>query len=280
MVLETQAKQMTAATGLSCSAVNRVNLGGWPVVRLDREEFARLMRDDSLLVRSSIPKPLPRLVFDINGQGLSLARTDSSYLRAMRAANYIHADGQPLVFASRWLSSAALPERISTTDFFHDAAQVAQQEGLKFYLLGASEEMNRLAAEKTQRLYPNLQLVGRRGGYFDESEEEDICQDIVASGTDVLWVGLGKPKEQLFCVRNRERLSGVGWLKTCGGLFDFLGGRNKRAPQWMQDAGLEWLYRLAMDPRRFFWRYLTTNIHATYLLLTRSRKQSAEQRPD
>lgn len=265
--LETQAKQMSVA------AVSRVNLGGWPVVRLGREEFARLMLDDCRLVRSSIPKPSPRLVFDANGQALSLAQTDPFYRRAMRAADFIHADGQSLVFASWWLSPAALPERIATTDFFHDAAQLAQQEGLRFYLLGASEEMNRLAAEKAQRCYPDLQLVGRRNGYFGESEEEDICREIVASRADVLWVGLGKPKEQLFCVRNRERLSGVGWLKTCGGLFDFLGGRNKRAPQWMQDAGLEWLHRLALDPRRFFWRYLTTNIHATYLLLARSGKR-------
>jgi exopolysaccharide biosynthesis WecB/TagA/CpsF family protein len=78
---------------------------------------------------------------------------------------------------------------------------------------------------------------------------------------------MGAPRELAFAVRNRDLLTGVGLIKTSGGLFDFLSGRNRRAPAWMQAAGLEWLHRLALEPRRLFYRYLTTNPHALYVLL-------------
>ncbi|WP_083918161.1 WecB/TagA/CpsF family glycosyltransferase [Methylosarcina fibrata] len=252
-----------------------VHIAGWPIVRLNRENFAKLMVADFFAVNKSSIKPPPKLVFDANGQGLSMAQTDKKYMASLQEADYIHTDGQPLVFASRYLTSTPLPERIATTDFFHDAASVAQEKAIKFFILGASEEINRLACENILKLYPNLQIVGRRNGYFNEADEEAICKEIVESGADVLWVGMGKPREQLFCVRNRERLRGLTWLKTCGGLFDFLAGRNKRAPQWMQNIGLEWLHRMLLDPRRFFWRYLTTNFHAVYLLLAHRNKRHA-----
>jgi N-acetylglucosaminyldiphosphoundecaprenol N-acetyl-beta-D-mannosaminyltransferase len=252
----------------NCS-VPMIKLAGWPSVKLNRQEFTNLMLADCLTARMAERDSIPKLVFDINGHGLSLAQTDHSYNCALKGADYIHVDGQALVFASKLFSQAPLPERIATTDFFHDAALVSQERGLRIYLLGASEKMNAKAVKNVRNLYPNLRFSGNRHGYFSQDEEPAICQEIVDSRTDVLWVGLGKPKEQLFCMRNRDRLQGVGWVVTCGGLFDFLGGRNKRAPMWMQSAGLEWMHRMLQDPRRFFRRYLTTSIHAAYLLWSR-----------
>ena len=261
--------KMTSLTQTDKFIVSFTILAGWPVVRLNREEFARLMVTDCLAARATPRNSVPKIVFDINGQGISLAETDCQYNRALKAADYIHVDGQALIFASKLFSLTPLRERLATTDYFHDAAAVCQGSGLRIYLLGASEKMNAIAVRNARNLYPELYISGNRHGYFSDEEESAICRNIVASSTDVLWVGLGKPKEQLFCIRNRSRLQGVGWIITCGGLFDFLGGRNKRAPQWMQNAGLEWLHRLLQDPRRFFWRYLTTNIHAAYLLWSR-----------
>ena len=249
--------------------VPSIMLGGWPVVRVNRQEFAKLMIVDCFAARKVTKELKPKLVFDINGHGLSMAQTDSKYRKALKEADYIHVDGQSLVLASNLLSQTPLIERIATTDFFHDAALVSQKKDLRMYFLGASEKINTTAVDRIRRLYPELLISGHRHGYFRKEEEWSICKEIVSCGTDILWIGLGKPKEQLFCIRNKERLNGIGWLITCGGLFDFLGGRNKRAPKWMQIAGFEWLHRLIQDPRRFFWRYLTTNIHATYLLCLR-----------
>jgi exopolysaccharide biosynthesis WecB/TagA/CpsF family protein len=79
------------------------------------------------------------------------------------------------------------------------------------------------------------------------------------------------PRQEAFVVRNRERLRGVGWIKTCGGLFDYFLPTSRRAPQWMQKAGIEWLFRGAREPQKYLWRYATTNGTALWLLLTRTR---------
>jgi N-acetylglucosaminyldiphosphoundecaprenol N-acetyl-beta-D-mannosaminyltransferase len=89
---------------------------------------------------------------------------------------------------------------------------------------------------------------------------------------------MGSPLELAFSMRNRHRLTNVGLIKTSGGLFDFLSGRFRRAPLWMQAAGLEWLHRLALDPRRLLLRYLTTNPHALYVLLTANAASRRETR--
>jgi exopolysaccharide biosynthesis WecB/TagA/CpsF family protein len=242
-------------------------LGGWPHVRLTRKEFAELMARDCLLARASDTPLLPKLAFSMNGQALSLAATDQKFNDAMRQADYIQADGQSLVIASKYRCKKPLPEKIPTTDFFHDAAEIAQREGLKFYIFGASADDNEKAVANIKSKHPKLEVVGSRNGYFDRRDEDSICNEILSSGADVLWLGLGKPKEQLFCIRNKEKLRGVGWVKTCGGLFDFLSDKNSRAPEFMQNAGLEWLHRTIQEPRRLFWRYLTTNLHTIYLLL-------------
>lgn len=247
--------------------VETTKLGGWDHVRLTRDGFAELMVQDCLIARESKTNVMPKLAFSMNGQALSLAATDVEFKHAMLQADYIQADGQSLVIASRILCKNPLPEKIPTTDFFHNAAKAAQANSLKFYILGASKEDNKKTIENVRKLYPCLEIVGSRDGYFSESEDSAICKEIVDSGADVLWLGLGKPKEQKFCIRNKEKLVGVAWIKTCGGLFDFLSEKNSRAPNWMQNAGLEWLYRTIQEPRRLLWRYFTTNIHSSYLLL-------------
>lgn len=249
-----------------------VKVAGWPIVSLSRKDFASLMVQDCFAQRKMVNQVLPKTAFSMNGQALSLSASSDTFSQAMRNCDYIQADGQSIVFSSKLLNNdCPLPERIATTDFFHDAAEVAVKHGLKFYILGASKEQNLDAVKSIKAMYPELQIVGSRDGYFAEIEEELICREIVDSGADVLWVGLGKPKEQLFVMRNLNRLTGIGWIKTCGGLFDFLAGKNKRAPKWMQSAGLEWLHRALSDPRRFLWRYLTTNVHSIYLILKGGR---------
>jgi N-acetylglucosaminyldiphosphoundecaprenol N-acetyl-beta-D-mannosaminyltransferase len=149
-------------------------------------------------------------------------------------------------------------------------AKLAIRAGASFYMLGGAPEALRKAVANVRKLYPSLNLVGSRHGYFRPEEEDAIVADINAARPDILWVAMGAPLEQRFAVRNRERLIGVGVIKTAGGLFDFLSGERSRAPAWMQAAGLEWLYRMLIEPRRLFVRYAVTNPHAAYLLLTRS----------
>ena len=244
---------------------DKVVIGGVAIDRVSREGLAQEMIEDA-----KRPLEEPRLVFCINGQGISMAARDSAHMADIQKADVMHADGMSLIFASRMFTGRPLPERIATTDFFHDAARAASKEGLKFYLLGATEEVVRKAFDRSREMYPGVQWVGYHNGYFTEDEEEEICAKIVASGADVVWVGMGEPRQKTFCVRNAHRLKGVTWLKTCGGLFDFVAGKNRRAPEWMQSMGLEWLYRTFLEPRRLFLRYFITNPHAIWLFVTRS----------
>lgn len=209
-----------------------------------------------------------------NGQVIALCHHDREFDAMLRQADQIHADGMSLVIFSRTFCPNALRERVATTDLVHAVARRAEQTGARFYFLGGSEEVNRAAVEEMQRLYPRLVFSGRRNGYFSRDEEEAILADVVASQTDILWVGFGIPLEQRFVSRNLDRLSGIAVVKTCGGLFDFLAGKNSRAPQWMQDMGLEWLYRAMLEPRRLGKRYLLTNPIAIYSLLKHSYRAS------
>lgn len=253
----------------ACANEGTVLIGGFDTAVTTRRALAARMVRDCLRAREQAAAP-PRLVFSSNGQGVALAGEDPAFRALMRQADIVHADGMSVVAASRLLTRTPLPERIATTDFFHDAAAAAVPAGLRFFMLGGSETQNAAAVVAVRRLYPDLRIVGRRHGYVEPHEDADLCREIVDRGTDVLWVGMGKPRQERWSVENRDRLTGVGWIKTCGGLYAFLAGDAPRAPLWMRQAGLEWLFRAAREPRRLGWRYLTTNPYSIYRMVRHS----------
>ena len=268
---------MTAQTGCVCfdiAAERRwtvpvATIGGLPIAVINRAKSAQLMVDVALARRDSAQRPL--IFTSANGQVLSMCARQSRIRDVFLKADLIHADGMPLVFASRLLQKMPLPERVATTDLFHDVAQVAQQRGARVFLLGAAHSVVNQAVQRVQTLYPDLNVVGHSGGYLRRQGDEDRIIEIINNARpDILWLGLGAPTEQLFAVRHRDRLGGVGLIKTSGGLFDFLSGKTARAPSWMQNAGLEWAYRIYLEPRRLAGRYLMTNPHALFLLFTRT----------
>lgn len=250
----------------SLQALESVTIGGLPTVRATRSQLAERMMADCMKARAGTAEA-PALVFSSNGEGVALAGRSPQFARDIAAADFIHADGMSVVIASR-LSGRPLPERICTTDFFHDAARVAARDGLSFYFFGGTEDQNRRAVAAVRARYPQLRIAGRRNGYFDPAENDAICEDMRASEADVVWVALGRPLQERWCVANRAKLTGVGWLKTCGGLYSFLSGDAPRAPLWMQKASIEWLHRAASDPKRLLLRYLTTNPRALLRLVT------------
>lgn len=252
-----------------------IRIGGLHTAVITRAALAKLMVADALAARACREPVLPKLVFSSNGQGISLAATSRRYTGAMACADLIHADGMSVVLASRLLTSSPLPERIATTDFFHDAARAAQESGIGFFLLGGSDEENAAACGAVRRLYPDLKIAGRHHGYFPAAENTRVCKAVVASGAEVLWVALGKPKQEFWSIENREHLRGLAWIKTCGGLYAFLAERRRRAPSWMQSAGLEWAFRGMQEPLRLGWRYLATNPHAMWRMLVDSNTPTA-----
>jgi N-acetylglucosaminyldiphosphoundecaprenol N-acetyl-beta-D-mannosaminyltransferase len=245
-------------------------IGGLPIAVIDRADSARFMIDVATLRRQS---DRPALVFtSANGQVISMCAHHADIRKLFDAADFVHADGMPMVLASRLLCRNPLPERVATTDLFHDVAKMAQERGTTFYLLGGANSTIEHAVRRARMLYPRLDIVGYRNGYFGREEEPAIVEAIDAARPDILWVGLGAPSEQDFAMRNRDRLRNVGIVKTSGGLFDFLSGKKARAPKWMQTVGLEWAFRTWLEPKRLAGRYIVTNPHALFLLATQTRK--------
>lgn len=268
---------MTARAGCACFdvAADRqwtvpvATIGGLPIAVIDRASSAQLMVDVALARRDGAQPPL--IFTSANGQVLSMCARQSRIRDVFLEADLIHADGMPLVFVSRLFHKTPLPERVATTDLFHDVAPVAQQRGARVFLLGATNPVVVQAVQRVRALYPDLNIVGHGSGYLRRrGDEERIIETINNARPDILWLGLGAPTEQLFAAHHRDRLRGVGLIKTSGGLFDFLSGKNTRAPNWIQAAGLEWAYRIYLEPRRLAGRYLMTNPHALFLLFTRT----------
>jgi exopolysaccharide biosynthesis WecB/TagA/CpsF family protein len=245
--------------------VPTVEVGRMRIARLDLAATADLMVAEALSRRGR--QTPPAFFTSANGQVLSLVASSRRVARFFDQADLVSADGQPMVLASSWLTHTPLPQRVATTDLFHNIARRAVSNGLTCYFLGATADENAKGLRCIRALYPKLRIVGARDGFFPDEEEQAVVDEIAKIRPDILWVSMGVPREQEFIVRNRYRLRGVGIAKTSGGLFNFLSGSHARAPHWMQRAGLEWLHRLALEPRRLFWRYASTNVHACYLLL-------------
>lgn len=216
---------------------------------------------------------VPRVMVSSNGFVISLYHRNAEFRAIMDKVDLIDADGMPLVLFTRFFWKQPLPERLATTDFIYDAAAMAVSEGIKFFFLGARPGIAAAAADTLRGQYPGLQIVGARNGYFTAEDEDAICAEIRASGADVLWVGMGTPRQESFAIRRRDQLQGLAWVRTCGGLFDHIGANVPRAPMWMQNIGLEWLHRTMIEPRRLAPRYFSTNFSALYHLISKSRER-------
>lgn len=242
-------------------------LGGMPIAALGMQETVDLMIEAVRLH----PRPgLPLYLTSANGEVISRHARDAGFARLIEAADLVNADGQPMVVVSRLFGDRALPERVATTDLYHGVARQAAAAGMSFYLFGATEEENRAAVEATERLYPDLRIVGRSHGYLAGDALLAKIAEIDALAPDILWLALGVPREQAFVRDYGPLMPNVAMIKTSGGLFNFLSGSRSRAPSWIQTIGFEWLWRMAQEPRRLFWRYVLTNPHSLYLMVTRS----------
>ena len=257
------------------AGVPRITLGGLRLAVLDLEQTADFMIG-MVFPQRQLPRPL--YLTSANGEVLARCSTEPMTDRLFRAADLINADGQPLVTVSRFKSSTPLPERVATTDLFHVVARKAQAAGLTFYMFGADEAENAAAVANVRRLYPNLKIIGHSHGFLRGEALRAKVDEINALAPDYLWVALGVPYEQAFVEEYTPHLFQVGVIKTSGGLFNFLSGSRSRAPEWMQRASLEWAWRIWLEPRRLFWRYLTTNPRALYLLFNKSRQSTTNRK--
>jgi N-acetylglucosaminyldiphosphoundecaprenol N-acetyl-beta-D-mannosaminyltransferase len=274
-VPDTRERRANPLGRAATASIPRETVGGLRLAVLDLEQTADFMIDMVFPCRRVASRPL--YLTSANGEVLSRCSTEPMTDRLFRSADLINADGQPLVMMSKLRSQKPLPERVATTDLFHVVARKAQALGLTFYMFGANEAENEAAVANVRRKYPKLKIVGHSHGYLRGDALRSRVDEINALAPDFLWIALGVPYEQAFVDEFISRLSNVGVIKTSGGLFNFLSGSRPRAPKWMQSLGLEWVWRLWLEPRRLFWRYLRTNPHALYLLFNHTRESQSKR---
>jgi N-acetylglucosaminyldiphosphoundecaprenol N-acetyl-beta-D-mannosaminyltransferase len=191
-----------------------------------------------------------------------MAAHDDEELRdAVLGADFTVPDGQPLVWALRMLGHE-LSDRVYGPTLMDLACERAARTGRRFYLYGGRNQGALAQLARTLRLrHPGLQIVGGHVPPFrplTETEEQAVVADIERCRADVVWVGIGVPKQEKWMARMRPRLS-TPVLVGVGAAFDFHAGLIPQAPDWMQRTGLEWLFRLVQEPRRLWRRYLRYN---------------------
>jgi len=202
---------------------------------------------DALLIRlqALLAAPGCAVAHGVNAHVVNLTCQYPEFLQALRRADLLYADGASLVLASRWLSRH-LPEKLTTTDIWPRLCELAVVRGYRFFLLGGKPGLAARAAGQAQSQYPGLQIVGAHQGYFD-FQDQGVVAAINAARPDLLWVGMGDPRQVLWTAAWRPQLE-VGLVLTCGGMFKIVAGELARlSPQWRQ-RGFEWAYRLWQEP--------------------------------
>jgi N-acetylglucosaminyldiphosphoundecaprenol N-acetyl-beta-D-mannosaminyltransferase len=200
----------------------------------------------------------------VNVAILMMMRGNARLQQFVDRAVLIVADGQPIVWCAPWFGGM-LPERVTGLHLIDAVCERAAREGKGIYLLGAT---NGVVTDATQRLrsrFANL-IVECADGYFTKDEAPMRADRVRASGAEILFVGMGVPRQENFLEEQWDRL-GVGMAIGVGGSFDVLAGLRTGAPTWVENIGMEWLFRLIQEPRRLFVRYLVTNSQFIWLIL-------------
>jgi N-acetylglucosaminyldiphosphoundecaprenol N-acetyl-beta-D-mannosaminyltransferase len=192
---------------------------------------------------------------------LVVAQDDAELLAALRGSTMVVPDGMPVVWAANLLGER-LRDRVYGPELMQRYSQRCAERGHRVWLYGGRDQGSLVQlALSLRRRHPGIQVVGGYSPPFrplSKDEEDAVARQINEARPDVLWVGIGVPKQEKWMARMRGRLD-VPVMCGVGAAFDFLAGRVSMAPPWMQERGLEWIYRTMQEPRRLLGRYLATN---------------------
>ena len=241
-------------------------------VRVDRVSEAQALDiiDQRIASRKDSGNHLPcHQIVTVNTEFVMAAQKNTEFCQAINSAALTLADGIGVVWATRYVGCPA-PERITGTDTLVALTKRCALKGYRLYLLGAAPGVAEQAGEKLQALAPGLQIAGAFAGSPTPSEEEAIIERIHAASVDILCVAYGAPAQDLWIYRNLSRLPAAVAMGV-GGAYDFLSGRQRRAPRIMQRMGLEWLYRLYREPWR--WKRMLALPRFFVTVLLRGRKK-------
>ncbi|HMZ53800.1 MAG TPA: WecB/TagA/CpsF family glycosyltransferase [Nitrospira sp.] len=236
----------------------RIEMMGCQIDNLSMEETLQT-------VEGFIRTGLPHQHVVVNVDKLVKASRDPELKRIINDCALINVDGMPVVWASRLLGKG-LKERVAGVDLFEALMERSAQRGWRVFLLGAREDVVSGVKQLYEKKYAGLTVAGYRNGYWKPHEEADVVRQIQEARADLLFVAISSPKKEQFLGRYQAEMK-VPFAMGVGGTFDVAVGKVKRAPVWMQKAGLEWFYRFLQEPRRMFRRYFVDDMAFFWLLL-------------
>ena len=208
------------------------------------------MNESVAVLEEKLQKKEQAFVVTANAEIIMMCQQDKEYNNIVsEQADLVLPDGAGAVWAGRYLGNE-VPERVAGFDLYNQLLKLSADKGYKAYFFGGAPGVAEAAKNKAEELYPGVQIVGCRNGYFTEAEEEAIIKEINDAAPDMLFVALGAPKQEKWLVKYRNQLK-PRVLMGIGGSFDVLAGKMERAPKWMQEASLEWAFRLYKQPSRF-----------------------------
>jgi N-acetylglucosaminyldiphosphoundecaprenol N-acetyl-beta-D-mannosaminyltransferase len=211
-----------------------------------------------LKVEKYITSRQPHQIAYLNAHCINRTFRDEQYRKIIMDSDIVYADGMALVWVSH-LTNDPLPERVNAGDFLPDLCRLCEEKQYKLYFLGCETGVAEAAADQLLKQFPKLKIVGTRHGYFTETEEQSIISGIVNAQPDILLVGFGVPQQEKWLAKNLQKLQvPVAW--GVGALLEYYALKTPRAPRWMRQSGLEWLFRLYLEPRRMWKRYLVGNM--------------------
>lgn len=236
----------------------RIDLLGCPVDNISMDET--LKRIDEI-IHSAIP--VQHVV--VNVDKILKIRRDEKLYNIVNHCAIINVDGMPLVWISR-LFGKPLKERVAGIDLMERLVEHAAKRTYRIFFLGAEDMIVKKVIDIYTQQYQNLAVAGFHHGYWAPAEEQRIVQGIKESKADILFVAMSSPRKEEFINQYLTQMN-TPFVMGVGGSFDIVAGKTKRAPQWMQYAGLEWLFRLFQEPRRMWRRYLVGNVRFVLLVV-------------
>lgn len=237
-------------------APKKVDFLGVPLCAISTQEFIELTLRETLKRRRDASLD-PFFITYLNAYCSNLSAKLADYRGILHQSDVVYADGQAIVWASRWLRRP-VPERVNAADFFIPFCRRIADAHLRVFLLGSPPGVAAGASARVKTEVPELNVCGVHHGYFSPAEEERVIAAIRNAAPDILIVGMGVPRQERWAWHHKHELN-ARTIWCVGALFEYYSGYRWRAPVWMRRAGLEWFFRLILEPRRLWRRYIIGN---------------------